>query len=115
MIVADENLHGFLIQTLRESGFDVTSVAAVSFGITDEEVIQLSLLNHAILITEDKDFGELIFAHDISRVTVVFLRYRKPELAKIAQNLVNVVQEYTVKKGRFFIVVTSTRIRVRSI
>lgn len=69
----------------------------------------------AIVVTEDKDFGELAFAHQMAKVTVVFLRYRQVELPVIKQNLLRVILEYSHLEGRFFIVVTSTKIRIRTI
>ncbi len=115
MIITDENLHGFLVQALKDEGYEVKPVAAISQGAPDEAVIALAYDQSAILVTEDKDFGELVFAHQMAKVTVVFLRYRRAELSVIAQNLLRVINEYGLKEGRFFIVVNSTRIRVRSI
>lgn len=115
MIITDENLHGALVQALKENGYEVKPVATVSQGIPDEAVIELAFDQAAILITEDKDFGELVFAHQKAKITVVFLRYRLAELSVIARNLLRVVSEFGSKEGRFFIVVSSTRIRIRSI
>jgi hypothetical protein len=36
MILADENIHGFIIRTLREAGFEVISIAQTAKGIKDE-------------------------------------------------------------------------------
>ncbi len=115
MIIADENLHGYLIKVLIDRGHAVNTVASIQQGAPDEKVIEIARNEAAILVTEDKDFGELVFAHQMAKVTVVFLRYRLAELSLIAQNLVRVVGEYGPKEGRYFIVISSTRIRVRSI
>lgn len=61
-------------------GYEVRQVAAISQGAADERVIELASNKRAILVTEDKDFGELVFAHQMAKVTVVFLRYRLAEL-----------------------------------
>jgi len=58
MILADENIHGFIIKTLREAGFEVISVIESASRIKDEKVIQLALQHDYLLLTEDKDFGE---------------------------------------------------------
>lgn len=75
MILADENIHGFIIKTLREADFEVIAVAQTSKGIKDENVIQLALQNNYLLLTEDKDFGEWVFAHHVKDLSVLFLRY----------------------------------------
>jgi predicted nuclease of predicted toxin-antitoxin system len=115
MIITDENLHGILVKALIDQGYDVTPVAKINQGATDETVIAMAYDKAALLITEDKDFGELVFAHQMAKVTVVFLRYRLAELPTITQNLLRVIKDYGSSDGRFFIAVSSTRIRVRSI
>lgn len=115
MIIADENLHGLLVKALKDHGYTVQMVAAIDQGAADEVVIEMAYHEAAIVVTEDKDFGELVFAHQMAKVTVVFLRYRLAELPLITRNLLRVVGEYGRQEGRFFIVVNSTRIRVRSI
>ena len=64
MILADENLHISFIQTLRIAGYEVISVFEGFRGISDMEVINMGRDANAVLITEDKDFGELIFNSD---------------------------------------------------
>ena len=58
--LADESCDFAAVNALRADGFDVLSVAQNSSGATDERVIELALLECRILLTEDKDFGELI-------------------------------------------------------
>lgn len=87
MILADENIHGFIIKTLRETGFEVISVTQTAKGIKDENVIQLALQHGYLLLTEDKDFGEWVFAHHVKDLSVLFLRYSFHEYKEIAITL----------------------------
>ena len=114
-IIADENLHSHFIHLLKENGFELFVIAEGLTGISDEEVVEIVKQQGGTLITEDKDFGELVFAHHIAKVTIVFLRYRKPELQKVGENLLKIIREYSEKEGEFFITITSTRIRIRQI
>lgn len=75
MILADENIHYFIIKTLREADFNVISVSEISNGIKDEKVIIWAIQNNYLLLTEDKDFGEWVFAHHVKNLSVIFLRY----------------------------------------
>ena len=61
MILADENIHSFIIKTLRENGFTVLSVSELNKGKKDEEIIQWALEKKHTVLTEDKDFGEWVF------------------------------------------------------
>lgn len=74
MILADENIHYFIIKKLREAGFIVISVNEISKGIKDEKVITWAIQNNYLLLTEDKDFGEWVFAHHVKNLSVIFLR-----------------------------------------
>lgn len=65
MILADENIHSFIIQTLRDTGFEVMSVSESAKSIKDDQVIQLALQHDYLRLTEDKDFGEWVFAHHV--------------------------------------------------
>jgi len=85
-IIADENLHSFLVRHLKEKGYDVFPISEKLAGIPDEEVVKIVQKQKGILVAEDKDFGELVFAYRIAKVTIIFLRYRMPELEKIAEN-----------------------------
>ncbi|MCW5906512.1 MAG: DUF5615 family PIN-like protein [Chitinophagales bacterium] len=83
MIIADEILERYWIELLREKQYTVLSIAESFPQITDHEVAELALKHKGILITEDKDFGELIFAYGIPKLTVVFLRYDQPVTRKL--------------------------------
>ncbi|MDQ1340500.1 MAG: hypothetical protein QG567_1657 [Campylobacterota bacterium] len=72
IIVADENINFKIIKKLRESGFDVYSIMEECGGINDEDVIDVAKEKRAILLTEDSDFGEWVFAHGI-KISALFL------------------------------------------
>ena len=60
-LLADESIGKSLVETLRENGHNVLYIAEFSPSIDDEEVLHQANLNRALLLTEDKDFGELVF------------------------------------------------------
>jgi len=114
MILADENIHSSIITTLRNSGFDVTSVRERTSGISDEKVIDIALRNNWILITQDKDFGEWVFAHHVKNLTVFFLRYSLGEVNEIAQTLARLIKDDKYSRP-FFATITTKKIRVRKL
>ena len=115
MIIADENLHQLFVNDLLADGFDVVSVRQIQVGMDDRDVAQWVLDKNALLITEDKDFGELIFAHQIKRITVVFLRYKNEDLPTIRQTLRQIIAEYYPKHGKFFITINAKKVRVTTL
>jgi len=64
------------------------------------------------LITEDKDFGELIFAHNIAKLTIVFLRYRKEEVALMEKLILQAIFLYQDSTEKLFITIARGKIRV---
>jgi len=59
--LADESIEKPVIDWLRGQDFDVRYVAEITPSINDEEVIRFANDEGRILITNDKDFGELVF------------------------------------------------------
>jgi predicted nuclease of predicted toxin-antitoxin system len=53
----------------------VTTVARLAPGATDAEVVQMAHRDTRILVTEDKDFGQLFFASAPASPGVILLRF----------------------------------------
>jgi predicted nuclease of predicted toxin-antitoxin system len=66
-----------------EAGNDVLEVREAKPGAADEWVISLAVSENRILLTEDKDFGWLIYAHGHKAIGVIFLRYPVSERNRI--------------------------------
>lgn len=114
MILADENIHGFIVKTLREAEFDVISIAETDSGIKDEKVIRTALEFGHILLTEDKDFGEWVFAHHVKGLSVIFLRYASSEFKEMALILTQLLKTTQLERP-FFATLTTKKIRVRKL
>ena len=115
MIVADENIEQYWIELLRKNGYEVLSIREKHAGMADKAIVELVREKAGMLITEDKDFGELVFAHGFKEVTVIFLRYDQPQYKQIQQSVLDVVNAYYKRDGFFFITITPAIIRVRTI
>ena len=114
MIIFDENVDQILIDSILEAGFECVSVANSFKGISDKAVIQLALdFKKSIIVTEDKDFGELVFAHKMEGFSVVLLRYIKSERPQIENNLISVLRKITQLNETTFSTITAKNIRIR--
>lgn len=58
--LANENIPVELVNELRKLGYDILKVDEIKKGMKDREVIEFSHKEERILITFDKDFGELV-------------------------------------------------------
>jgi len=75
--LVDENLGGGLVNRLRELGHDVLWVVEVMPGSSDDDVLKLAVAQQRVLITEDKDFGSLIYGRRLNHAGVLLLRLRR--------------------------------------
>jgi len=75
-VLADECIDRPVVERLRALGHEVTYVCELGPGITDEQVLSLANDSQSLLLTGDKDFGELVFR--LGRVShgVVLVRLR---------------------------------------
>ncbi|MBT3313151.1 MAG: DUF5615 family PIN-like protein [Anaerolineae bacterium] len=73
-LFADENIHPDVVAYLRESGFDITSIAERGeFGVTDEYILLKASEGGRIVLTHDSDFGGLaLFGTNF--VGIIYLR-----------------------------------------
>jgi len=110
--LADESCDAALGQALLEAGNDVLEVREAKPGADDEWVVSLAVSENRILLTEDKDFGGLIYAHGHKAIGVIFLRYPVSERNRIAQDLVELVKQQNEKLIGSFVTVTPKRIRI---
>ena len=62
--LADENVEAPVIRTLRELGHEVLEVGGLKPGAEDDEVTSIARERGCILVTNDKDFGRLVFLQE---------------------------------------------------
>ncbi len=73
-IIADESVDFGIIRVLRQKGHYVISITEDYSGIEDEEVLNIGFKHKGLLITEDKDFGELTFRLKLNHRGVLLIR-----------------------------------------
>jgi predicted nuclease of predicted toxin-antitoxin system len=73
---ANENIEAEVVAFLRRGGHDVTYAAEVDPRASDEEVLSRAAAEGRILLTCDKDFGELCFRRGEPVSGVVLIRGR---------------------------------------
>jgi predicted nuclease of predicted toxin-antitoxin system len=77
-LCADENVPGDCVSALRQQGHDVLWIRETARGSTDDAVLAQAQSEQRLLITFDKDFGELVFHRGKSASHgVVLFRLRK--------------------------------------
>jgi predicted nuclease of predicted toxin-antitoxin system len=72
--LADECVDASLVAWLREAGHDVIYMAEVAPAASDVEVVRMARQDGRLLLTEDKDFGDLVFRRGRPVPGMVLLR-----------------------------------------
>lgn len=112
-ILADEGVDRPIVKRLRQSGHSVQYVAEMSPGITDDKVLELANQSSALLITIDKDFGELVFRQGRVSSGVMLIRLAGLPAEQKATVVVATVDRYLAELLGSFSVVTSKAVRIR--
>lgn len=111
-ILANENVPGPLMADLRERGHDVLWIRTEAPGSSDREVLARAQQEDRLLITFDKDFGELAFRFGLPASSgVVLFRISSPAPAHTARIALAALESRTDWTGHFA-VVEDDRIRM---
>ena len=113
--IADESVDFRIVEHLRENGIPVLSVKEEYRGSSDKKVLQISRRLNRILITEDSDFGEWVFAHQEKTLGILFLRYRHDERSQIAETITAFIQKQRDHLPGKFSTITLKKVRIREI
>jgi predicted nuclease of predicted toxin-antitoxin system len=109
---ADENFPGAAVKALRAAGHDVAWVQGEAPGSKDEIVLQLAQDEERVLITFDKDFGELAFRRGLPASSgIILLRIITPSAEYVAQVVGEAIRQREDWVGHFS-VVEDKRIRM---
>jgi predicted nuclease of predicted toxin-antitoxin system len=109
----DQNFDHRLIGPLRANGHDVT-IVAVDYppGMPDRDVLVIAHREGRVVLTNDRDFGELAVREKLPHAGIIYLRLRRTTAAAKWERLNEVLREHAGHAG-FFLTVTESSVRVR--
>ncbi len=112
-LVADESVEGPTVYALRAVGYEVLFIAETSPGIEDAEVLSIARREQSLLITADKDFGELVFRNREPHCGVLLVRSPEDDPNENAANAVSAVQQHGPELHNRFSVLAGRVLRIR--
>ncbi len=112
-ILANENFPGPLIRELRRRGHDVASVKESMRGAGDRDVLARAQEESRLVVTFDKDFGELAYRFGLPASSGVILFRLSGSDPEIDNARALAALESGIEWSGFFAVVSDDRIRVR--
>jgi predicted nuclease of predicted toxin-antitoxin system len=113
--LADESCDFLIVRKLRSAEYDVISVAESFPSASDKQVLEHAAEEGRILLTEDKDFGEWVFAHGEKIAGVILIRFPGNVRKRLGEEIINLVDHHGNELNKFFAVLEPGRARLRKI
>jgi predicted nuclease of predicted toxin-antitoxin system len=102
-------------QCLREDGHDVKAVRDIDPCMKDADIIRLAAWEKRIIITMDKDFGELVYHSLMRHCGVLLLRLEDAAAAKKVQVVQHILANHAALIKDSFCVFQNDKFRIRKI
>jgi len=113
--LADERCDFAVVRALRAGGFEVLAVAELMPGVDDDQVIRCAVDEGCLLLTEDKDFGQLVYAAGHRACGIVLIRYSAAARPMLAARIMALVRDHGERLMGSFVVLTPERIRITTL
>ncbi|MBO9638489.1 MAG: DUF5615 family PIN-like protein [Siphonobacter aquaeclarae] len=115
ILVVDEGVEARIVASLREEGFDVLYVAEFHRSISDRDVLGIAVERQGIILTKDKDFGELVFRDHFFHAGIVLIRLDEGMGTSERTEIVcHAFRQFGDQFERAFSVITKELVRIRS-
>ena len=114
-ILADENISQLLVEWLRQEGHQVRFIAEMARGSDDPTVLRIANQQGSLLVTDDKDFGEMVFHRHLQASGVLLVRLAALSPAQETEAVAQVIRTYGAKLLQAFTVITPQGVRTRPI
>jgi predicted nuclease of predicted toxin-antitoxin system len=112
-IVADESVDGRIVDRLRRASHDVVSIAESFLGMPDDQVLAKADTAGFLLLTADKDFGELVYRRQMAHCGVVLLRQAGLSIDVRADAVLAVLASHAAELADAFTVIAPESVRIR--
>ena len=109
--LADESCDFLVVRALRQPGYDVLAICEMAPSMADMDVIQMAGKGKRVLITEDKDFGQIFYSFVEKEHTVILIRYPNNIRKNLPADIVSLIKSYSKKIEGCFVVVQPGRVR----
>lgn len=113
VLVADESIDRPIIVSLRVAGHQVFSIAESNPGASDDEVLRSTLPERALLLTADKDFGELVYRRHLAHTGVCLIRLSGLSNLSKATLVLEAVEKHGMEMSQAFTVIAPGALRIR--
>ena len=112
----DQDVYALTEHFLREQGYDVATASEMGLSrALDSELLKIAVEQRRILVTRDRDYGNLVFVHHAGS-GVIYLRILPSVMDEVHAELKKVLETYSEDElAKSFVVVEKGRHRIRRI
>jgi len=111
-ILADENVHAEIVAWLRAAGHDVLWAAERLGGSPDADLASLAFEEGRIMLTNDLDFGRLVFRERKATRGVILMRFRTASSSELAPLFASHWPRVEKEASGHFVVLTNRKHRI---
>ena len=110
--LADESCDFAVVRALRSEGHDVLAVSEMQQRSIDRELMELARADNRILLTEDKDFGWLVFVAHMKSPGVVLIRFPATARRQLDSAVRHLMEDYSMDLEGSFVVLQPGSVRI---
>ncbi len=111
--LVDESTGAAVTDHLRQHGYDVLSVSDVLPQADDDSILRFAKSDQRIVVTNDKDFGDLVFRERNEHCGIILLRLLDMSAAVKNASALSVIERYGDQLEGAFCVADEQRSRLR--
>jgi predicted nuclease of predicted toxin-antitoxin system len=113
--IVDESTGLAVAEYLRKVGYDALAVFEEMPEAFDEDILARAVTDGRIVVTNDKNFGELVFRSGHAHHGVILFRLQDASAARRVEAMAAVLAEYSDRLPGHFTVVTEQNVRIRPV
>jgi predicted nuclease of predicted toxin-antitoxin system len=110
--VADESVDKPIVDAMRSNNYEVYYILEDNSGIPDHEVLNIANSKKSVLLTADKDFGELVFRQKKNHQGIVLFRLAGLNNEQKVETVIKMLKQYHLEIKDHFSVISRTHIRI---
>jgi predicted nuclease of predicted toxin-antitoxin system len=101
-----------IAQRLKDIGYDALSVYEQMCGADDITILKKAFAEKRVLVTTDKDFGEMVFKQREKHYGIILLRLSDNRLSKKIKIIQKILEHHSYEIEENFMVATEKAIRI---
>jgi len=100
---------------LQTQGYDTKTVRAIDCRMSDQDIIRFAVLENRMVITMDKDFGELVYHSGMEHSGILLLRLEDATGSEKVQVMAEILAKYSLQIPHKFCVFQNGKLRIKTV